>query len=209
MNRPITLAELARAFLLASFAAAAAAGCAKKADSHDAPAVATAQGGALAAGDAGPVVDLQVMAFLSEARALHHQANIREDEGDLPSAVSAMTQLVHAARPHTGQTVPEVDEVLADAWARLAELHLKRRDLDLAGKAVQEGLAHAPEPTYFRGHLLEVEGIVEEARAGDLADAGKKDEARRAEARAIALLQEAVKVQEQVIGRALGDGGAR
>ena len=159
--------------------------------------------------DAAPVVDLQVMAFLSEARALHHEANIKEDEGDLASAVTVMMRLVRATHPHADQTIPEVEEVLADAWARLAELNLKQRDLDAAARAVTEGLAHAPEPTYFRGHLLEVEGIILEARATDLADAGKKNEAQRARARAIELLQEAVKVQEQVIGRALGDGGTR
>ena len=59
-------------------------------------------------------------------------------------------------------------------------------------------------PTYFRGHLLEVEGLVEEARAGALADAGKSDEAVRGAGReAVTLLEEAVRVQEQVIDRAL------
>jgi tetratricopeptide (TPR) repeat protein len=180
-------------------------GCAKK----DASPATTPAATAPADAAAGMVVDLEVMAFLSEARALHHEANIKEDEGDLPSAVTVITRLVRATRPHAGQTVPEVEEVLADAWARLAELHLKQKNLDAAAAAVSEGLAHAPEPTYFRGHLLEVEGIVLEARATDFADAGKKDEAQRARARAIELLQEAVKVQEQVIGRALGDGGPR
>jgi hypothetical protein len=164
---------------------------------------------AAAAPDAGPVVDVEVMAFLSEARALHHEANIKEDDSDLAGALAAMDRLVHATRPHAGQKIPEVEEVLADAWARAAELQLKKHDLESAKKAVAEGLAHAPEPTYFRGHLLEVEGIVEEASAADLADAGNKDEAQKARARAIALLREAVSVQEQVIGKALGDGGKK
>jgi hypothetical protein len=158
---------------------------------------------------AAPVVDVQVMAFLSEARALHHEANVREDDADIPGALAAMDRLVRATRPHAGQRVPEVEEVLADAWARSAELQLKKHDLDSAKKAVAEGLSHAPEPTYFRGHLLEVEGIVEEAVAADYADAGNKDEAQKARAHAIALLREAVGVQEQVIGKALGDGGKR
>ncbi len=156
-----------------------------------------------------PVVDIEVMAFLSEARALHHETNIKEDHGDLSGAISVMNRLVLAKRPHLGKQLPEIDEVLADAWARVAELQLKKRDLEEAGKAVQQGLAYAPEPTYFRGHLLEVHGIVEEARAADFADAGKKDEAEKARARAIGLLHEAVQVQEQVIGKALSDGGAR
>jgi tetratricopeptide (TPR) repeat protein len=181
------------------FLLAALAGC----DKHAATSEATAQV------DSGPVLDIEVMAFLSEARALHHEANIREDEGDLAAALAAMDRLTRAKRPHDGQKIPEVEEVLADAWARSAELQLKKRDLDGAKKAVGEGLAHAPEPTYFRGHLLEVEGIVEEAAAAEYADAGKKDDAQKARQRAITLLREAVAVQEQVIGKALGDGGKR
>jgi tetratricopeptide (TPR) repeat protein len=191
---------------LLTLALAASFACAKKPDaSNDS----TPPAQAVAAMDAGAVVDLEVMAFLSEARSLHHQANIREDEGDLPGAVTVMTRLVGATLPHAGQKIPEVEEVLADAWARLAELQVKRHDLDEAAKAVRSGLGYAPDATYFRGHLLEVDGVIEEARAADLADAGKKDEAQRARARAIELLQEAVKVQEQVIGRALGDAGKR
>jgi hypothetical protein len=158
----------------------------------------------------GTPIDPQVMAFLSEARALHHEANIKEDTGDLPGAAKAIERLVHATRPHSEQRVPEVEEVLADAYARLAELDLKARETAAAAAAVTEGLAHAPEPTYFRGHLLEVQGIVEETRAAALADAGKSDEADKARARAIALLHEAVTVQDQVVKRALGvatDGG--
>jgi tetratricopeptide (TPR) repeat protein len=157
--------------------------------------------------DAGTAVDIALMAFLSEARARHHQANVREDEGDLPGAIAAIEQLVRAKRPHEGERVPEVEEVLADAYARLAELSLRAKDVDAAERAVDEGIAHAPDATYFRGHLLEVKGVTEETRASILADAGKSDEAARARTRAVTLLQQAVEVQEQVIGRALGDAG--
>jgi hypothetical protein len=57
--------------------------------------------------------------------------------------------------------------------------------------------------------LLEVEGLVEEARAARLADAGNAAEAQRARERAIALLEEVVRIQDQVIQRSLAarDGG--
>ena len=160
-----------------------------------------------AAEDAGAAVDIQVMAFLSQARALHHEANIKEDDGDVAGAIAAMNRLVVAQRPHPDEQVPEVEEVLADAWARMAELELKAHDLNAAEKAVNDGLEHAREATYFRGHLLEVQGVIEEARANDYADAGNKEAAQKAKARAIDLLHQAVVVQEAVIGRAL-DGGA-
>ncbi|MDF2693920.1 MAG: hypothetical protein K0S65_2303, partial [Labilithrix sp.] len=103
-----------------------------------------------------------------------------------------------------------IEEVLADAYARLAELQLRQGALDGAAEAIKSGLGHAPEPTYFRGHLVEVQGLVEEARASLLADAGKPEEAARTREKAIQLLEEVVRIQDQVIQRSLAtrDGGA-
>jgi len=154
------------------------------------------------------VVDVELMAFLSQARALHHQASLKEEGGDVPGAIQSMQRLVQAPRPHDGKP-PEVHEVLADAYARLAELELKRGALGPAADAVGTGLVHAPDPTYFRGHLLEVQGLVEEARSHELASAGRPAEAIQAREKAIQLLEEVVHIQEQVIQRSLGkDGGA-
>jgi tetratricopeptide (TPR) repeat protein len=156
------------------------------------------------------VVDRDLMAFLSEARALHHQANLEEESNDLPGAIAAMQRLVGARRPHDGKPTPEVEEVLADAYARLAELQLRQGALDPAAEALESGLAHAPEPTYFRGHLVEIQGLVEEARAAGLADAGRPEEAVKAREHAIQLLEEVVRIQDQVIqrSRAAKDAGA-
>lgn len=153
------------------------------------------------------IVDTELMAFLSEARALHHQANLKEESGDLAGAATAMQRLVTARRPHEGKS-PEVEEVLADAYARLAEMHLRQNALGSAADAVRTGLDHAREPTYFRGHLLEVEGLIEEARASELADAGRREEAAHARERAIQLLEEVVKIQDQVIQRSLASRDA-
>jgi tetratricopeptide (TPR) repeat protein len=158
--------------------------------------------------DDGTPVDMEIMAFLSEARALHHEANLKEEGGDVAGAASAMERLVAARRPHPERKAPEVDEVLADAYARLAELRLKKGELDPAALAVKNGLEHVAQATYFRGHLLEVQGLVEEARAAQLADAGNAAEAAKAREHAIELLEEVVKIQDQVIQRSLGkDGG--
>ena len=154
----------------------------------------------------GDVVDKELLAFLSEARALHHEANLEENSGKFEDASRSMDRLLAARRPHDG---PEVEEVLADAYARLAELQLRQGRLEPAAAAVASGLAHAPAPTYFRGHLVEVEGLVEEARAAELADAGRTTEAAAARAKAISLLEDVVKIQDQVIQTSLGDGGAK
>lgn len=153
-------------------------------------------------------VDTELMAFLSEARALHHEANIKEESGDLPGAIGAMDRLVSAVQPHPERKAPEVEEVLADAYARLAELRLRNSEYEPAAAAVKSGLEHVAEATYFRGHLVEVQGLIEEARAAQLADAGDAAGAARAREHAIALLEEVVKIQEQVIQRSLSKDGA-
>lgn len=158
-------------------------------------------------GDRGVAVDAPLMAFLSQARALHHEANVREAEGDVAGAIAALQRLVQAPRPPGA--LPEVDEVLADTFARLAELHTRINDVASAEKDVEQGLALAPARTYFRGHLFEVSGVVEETRAAGLADAGKPDEAAHARAKAVELLRQAVTIQEEVIRGALDDGGQK
>jgi hypothetical protein len=159
-------------------------------------------------GDDAAVVDTELLAFLSLARAHHHEANLLEQNGDTKGAIEALRKIAAAPKPHPGERLPEVEEVLADAYARMAELELETKDVDGARHDVETGLLHASEPTYFRGHLLEVYGIVEETRTNELADAGQDAEAAQARAHALELLREAVRVQEGVIGRVLGDGGA-
>lgn len=145
-------------------------------------------------------VDDALMAYLSEARALHHMADVQEDRGELTAALKTMDRLVAARRP--GAT-PEVDEVLADAHARRAEIAIKLKDLGAAEESIRRGLELAKAPSYFRGHLLEVFGLLEQARSKALAEAGKHDEAKAAQTRALDRLDEAVRMQELVISRSL------
>jgi hypothetical protein len=152
--------------------------------------------------DAGVAIDTAVMAYLSMARAMHHEANLKEDS-DLPGAIAALDHLTAEKRPHPGERVPEIEEVLADTFARIAELQVREGELAKAKESVREGLTHAPSPSYFRGHLLEVEGIAEEARAAELGDAGHASEAVAAKARALDLLYQAVVVQERVVTETL------
>jgi hypothetical protein len=160
--------------------------------------------------DGGTPIDTDVMAYLSLARSLHHQANLSEDSRDVPGAIAPLEHLVRAPKPHEGTKVPEVEEVLADTYARMAELRLRTSDLTAAEADVREGLTHAPDPTYFRGHLLEVMGIIDEVRASGLADAGLVGAAEQTRAKARELLKQAVAVQEEVLAHATAeaaDGG--
>jgi hypothetical protein len=159
--------------------------------------------------DESAVVDNELLAFLSLARARHHEANLLEQSGDFNGAIAALQKIVDAPKPHPGQRLPEVEEVLADTYARMAELKLGQNDVAGARHDVETGLLHVTDPTYFRGHLLEDYGIVEETRTATLRDAGDDAEAEKARLHALSLLREAVNVQESVIGRVLDAGDAR
>ena len=109
-------------------------------------------------------IDQALLAWLSKARTFHHLADLAEGDepaGDagaasIDKAIAPLDQLVAGAVPPGNP--PEVREVLADTYARLAELRARRGDFERADKDVTAGLGYAPDKTYFRGHLLEVRG---------------------------------------------------
>lgn len=151
-------------------------------------------------GEAAPVVDPALVAFLSKARAAHHQADLAERGGDRASAIAAVSRIVDGPRP---PTTPEVVEVVADALARRADLRSQVGQHDAADADVDAGLALATATTHFRGHLLEVRGLVAERRAERLAAEGDAEGAAAARERAIGAFEEAIDVQDAVIRGAL------
>lgn len=155
-----------------------------------------------------PPVDAALMAYLSKARAIHHEADLLEEDGRVAEAEEKLTALVTAPAPGGG-VMPEVREVLADAHARAAELRGRLGRFDDAEKSVQEGLKHAPAGSYFEGHLHEVRGVVEQRRSEVLARAGDAAAARKARDAAMRSFERAVEIQDAVVDRALGgEGGA-
>ena len=85
------------------------------------------------------VVDSELLAFLSLARAHHHEANLLEQKGDTQGAVDALRKITTAPKPHPGQQLPEEEEVLADTYARIAELELENHDTPGARRDVEAG----------------------------------------------------------------------
>ena len=71
-------------------------------------------------------IDEPLMAYLSKARSLHHEANLHEDSGDIPAAIGALERILTTTPPQVG---PEVREVQADVHARLTELELKQNQI--------------------------------------------------------------------------------
>jgi len=158
---------------------------------------------------AAPVVDSVLLAFLSKARSAHHKADVAEASGDRAVAITSLEGLTRGPRPGGAKPLPEVAEVLADTFARLADLRSEDGDYEAAMRDVNDGLALATATTYFRGHLFEVRGLVEERRGKALEAKGDELGASVARNAAIDAFGEAVKIQDEVISSALGDGGPR
>jgi hypothetical protein len=149
--------------------------------------------------DAGAPVDPLLLAFLSRARAAHHVADNQESGGDLAASLAPLSSLVEGPLPKTaGQLGPEVREVLADTRARMADLRSRLGAFEQALADVHAGLEQVPEASYFRGHLLETEGLVEERHAKAL-EATDPAAAAATRKRAIELLEQAMAVQSRVI----------
>jgi tetratricopeptide (TPR) repeat protein len=167
------------------------------------------------AGDSAPdcvpageaVVDPALVAFLSKARAVHHEADLALDDGDIDLAIAALDRLARGPRPGRGEIPPEAAEVLADTHARLAELESDLGDFATALGNVDDGIALAPAPTHFRGHLFEVKGVVLERQSKALEAQGETAGAERAKAAALEAFEAAIKIQDQVIREALPGAG--
>jgi tetratricopeptide (TPR) repeat protein len=147
------------------------------------------------------VVDPVLLAFLSRARSAHHLADQREASGDTPGALRDLQALITAPRPPGA--APEVNEVLADTQARIADLLSAAGRYEPADAAIREGLDSAKAPTYFRGHLFEVRGLLEERREKALRAKGRGQEADQAHERSLSAYEEAMKIQAGVIGSAV------
>ena len=154
-------------------------------------------------------VDTMLMAYLSKARSLHHQADMREEQGDARGAVAALEKLVSTPLPGGSQPMQEAQEVLADTYARMAELRGQLGDLEAAERDIVQGLHRAPKVSFFEGHLIEVRGVIAQKRAKALADKGDQVASERERRKAFEDFDHAVRIQDQVIERLLPDAGGR
>lgn len=165
-------------------------------------------GGAACACAGEVVVDPALLAFLSKARAAHHQADLAEDAKDTKRALAALGQITAGPLPSGAPVPAEVAEVIADARARLADLQSSAGDTDAALREIEAGLGYAVTPTHFRGHLFEVKGIVLERRIAALKEKGDSKGAEQVKGEAIAAFNEAIEIQNKVIEGALQGAGA-
>lgn len=154
--------------------------------------------------EGGTPVAPELLAFLSTARSAHHSADLHESNEDVAKAIEVLRTLLDRAKRH--DSAPEVREVLADTHARVADLESRRKQFAAADQSIEAGLGYAKETTYFRGHLFEVRGLVEERRAKAARADGDEAGAKEATERALAAFEQSMKIQEKVIDTVLPEG---
>jgi hypothetical protein len=78
---------------------------------------------------------------------------------------------------------------------------------DTAKRTLLDAVSWVPETSYFRGHLFEVLGLLEERRARQLDQLGSPDAANQARALAISAFEESMKIQAEVVRTTQADAG--
>ncbi|MEZ4374597.1 MAG: hypothetical protein R3B07_27515 [Polyangiaceae bacterium] len=146
----------------------------------------------------GQPVSPALLAFLSRARSAHHSADQLEEESP-KVAIEKLQALVDGPVPGGNAPLAEASEVLADTYARLADLKSQDGSFENALKDIESGLGHAKQISYFRGHLFEVRGLVEERRAKQLEGNGDEAGAKAAKQRALEAFEQSMDIQEKVI----------
>ena len=152
-------------------------------------------------------VDPALLAFLSRARAAHHIADSQEQLHPEQAQLTLSSVLTGPRPSKSSGLAPEVGEVLADTSARLADVESRLNEFEHATQTLNRALPWVPDVSYFRGHLYEVLGLVEERHARWLAGAGNSSAADEAKNRAIAAFEESMKIQAEVIRTSSADAG--
>jgi hypothetical protein len=152
-----------------------------------------------------PSIDDATIALLSSARALHHEADLFEDAGDVPAAMRAVERVLSLRAP---RGVREVEDVRVDAFGRLGELSLRASDPQQGLARADEGLREARRDSVLKARLHLVRGRALRALADALRARGDTEGANARRTEAIAALEASIQMNERVLGAAL-DGGAR
>jgi len=95
--------------------------------------------------------------------------------------------------------LPKAREVIADTQARIADLQSRLMQFDAALRRIDAALGWMPEVSYFRGHLFETRGLVEQRLSSELAKRGDTAEAQAAKSRALVAFETAMQIQADVI----------
>ncbi|HEY5955561.1 MAG TPA: hypothetical protein VIV60_03365 [Polyangiaceae bacterium] len=146
-------------------------------------------------------IDPQLLAFLSRAKSAHHIADLQEDANPR-GAIEALNAVVTGPAPTSnGVLRTEARETIADTQARIAELQSRSKQFDAARQRIELAMKLVPEPDYYRGHLFETQGLIEQRRSEALKSEGNLPASEVARSAALSAFETAMQIQAEVIRR--------
>jgi len=141
------------------------------------------------------VLDQELMVRLASARALHHQADLHLQQGEVELAIKTVRRILAL---DLDPRWPEAEEAQLDARARLAKLLLGQAKEGDALEAVEQGISGARRPSFYLSNLHSVRGEVLEQRAKRLDGEGDKPGARQAARAAIAAFESSITINKEL-----------
>lgn len=151
-------------------------------------------------------IDEHLMASLGQARALHHVADVQLAEGQVDEAIVALERVIAVDFP---QGAPERDDVVVDAYGRIAKIQIGAERLDDAMRSVEKGLREGRErETFYVAALHTIVGEIHEARAHEAREANDAETARAEGRSAIEAYERSIAVNQKVLDRLLEEGPA-
>lgn len=149
--------------------------------------------------DEGNRSDDLMLVQLAEARAWQRRADLHLADGDVTAAIADVQEVLGIRFP-TGSA--DGEDVLLDAYARLARLYLSQAGPAGSEESEQRALAQIEagrkltgRDSFFRAHLESVAADVYEARAKRLPDAAGQKQARKD---AISALERAIAIDRSL-----------
>jgi tetratricopeptide (TPR) repeat protein len=150
-------------------------------------------------------LDQELMLVLASARALHHQADIYLQQGEVDRAIEAVRSILGLK---LDPRWPEAEEARLDAVARLAKLLLGKGEEGEALSVAEREIASARRESFYLSNLHGVVGEILETRSKRLDREGKNEEARVAAREALAAFERSIAINKR-LQQQLGSGGAR
>jgi tetratricopeptide (TPR) repeat protein len=146
------------------------------------------------------------MAILGTVRALHHEADVYESNGQFDLASHAIQRVIDLRLP---ESLSEAEDVRADAWGRMAELDLRRQRPDEALAHTDQGLRAAPHESVLQARIYMVRGQALRALADRAAaTADSTATATRLREEALTALEHSIEINTRILGR-LTPGASR
>jgi tetratricopeptide (TPR) repeat protein len=146
----------------------------------------------------------ELLLLLSSARAMHHQADLYLQQGEVDRAIEAVRGILALK---LDPKWPEVEEARLDAVARLGKLLLGKGDEREALELVDRELGGAKRESFYLSNLNGVRGEILDARSKRLDKEGKKDEARESAREAIASFERSISINKRLQQQVKTGGG--